>query len=101
MQNSSSSIAKSLFYPAATFHVLPTTTHLTKGENWYELAVRLEGDIVQRFLQYFFYYYHPKRGAIPPRDIASHPIQTTLGNLYPTLHYTMQSSTFPIAFLAC
>jgi phosphatidylserine/phosphatidylglycerophosphate/cardiolipin synthase-like enzyme len=90
-----------LFYLAATFHVFRSVTHLTKGENWYELAVRLEGDIVQRFLQYFFYYYHPKKGAIPSRDIASHPIQTTLRNLYPTLHYTIQWSTLPVAFLAC
>src|SRR5271156_5835046 len=101
MPNSSSSIAKQSFYLVATSHVLQFMTHLIKGENWYELAVRLEGDIVQRFLQYFFYYYHPKKGGIPPGNIASHPIQTTLGNLYPTLHYTMQSSTFPIAFLAC
>lgn len=63
--------------------------------------MRLEGDIVKHFLQYFFYYYHPKKGAIPPRNIVSQPIQTTLRNLYPTLLYTIQSSTLPIAFLAC
>ena len=76
-------------------------SQLKKGENWYELAVRLEGDIVQHFLRYFFYYYHPTKGAIPGHNITSHPMQTTLHNQYPTLVYTFQSPTQPIAFLAC
>jgi phosphatidylserine/phosphatidylglycerophosphate/cardiolipin synthase-like enzyme len=76
-------------------------SHLTRGENWYELAVRLEGHIVQRFLKYFFYYYHPTKGAIPPCDITFHQYDTTIHNEYPTLHYTIPPTTVPMAFLAC
>ena len=73
------------------------------GENWYDLAVRLEGDIVQHFLQYFFHYYHPKGVIFPPRIIPPHPILTssTFRDKYPTSTYPLQSPIIPLAFLSC
>jgi phosphatidylserine/phosphatidylglycerophosphate/cardiolipin synthase-like enzyme len=76
---------------------------LIVGENWYELAVRLEGDIVQHFLQYFFHYYHPTGGAVPPCTVPSHPIETssTFRESYSDLIYPLQSPLTPLAFLSC
>lgn len=76
---------------------------LTIGENWYELAVRLEGDILQHFLRYFFHYYHPTGGTVPPRRIPSPPILTssTFRERYQSLMYPLQSQVIPLAFLPC
>jgi phosphatidylserine/phosphatidylglycerophosphate/cardiolipin synthase-like enzyme len=76
---------------------------LIVGENWYELAVRLEGDIVQYFLRYFFYYYDPTGAAVPPSEIVSHPIETssTFRESYSDLIYPLQSPLIPLAFLSC
>ena len=76
---------------------------LIVGENWYELAIRLEGDIVQYFLRYFFHYYHPTGGAVPPCTVASHPIEisSTFRESYSDLIYPLASTVIPLAFLSC
>lgn len=75
---------------------------LTSGENWYELALRIEGDIIQHFLSYFFRYYYPSRSSIPPLAIERRPILTssTFKKKYASLLYPLQSPLIPLAFLA-
>ena len=75
---------------------------LTSGENWYELAVRLEGDIIQPFLSYFFHYFYPSRSSIPPLPVERRPILTSSAfkKKHSSLLYPLQSPFIPLAFLS-
>jgi len=75
--------------------------HLTEGENWYELAVRLEGEIVHYFVQYFFRYYHPTGASVPQSATSSQPIypSSIFREKYPDLLYSFESPQLPLAFL--
>ena len=53
-------------------------SHLTLGENWYELGILLDGDIVQHFLHYFIHYFHPTGGDVPQHIILLRPMETSL-----------------------
>jgi phosphatidylserine/phosphatidylglycerophosphate/cardiolipin synthase-like enzyme len=84
-------------------YILECLSYLTLGENWYELAIRLEGDIVQHFQHYFFHYFHPTSGEAPHNSIPSRPIETSLDfrERYGLSIYSLRSHSIPIAFLAC
>jgi len=72
------------------------------GENWYELAVRLEGDIIHNFLSYFFKYYCPSQSTIPPLSIERRTVLTsdTFCKKYNSLLYPVQSPELPLVFLS-
>ena len=84
-------------------YVLDCSSHLTLGENWYELAIRLEGDIIQHLLHYYFHYFHPTGGEVPQLSIPPHPIEMSFNfrEQYGMSIYCLRSDTVPIAFLSC
>jgi phosphatidylserine/phosphatidylglycerophosphate/cardiolipin synthase-like enzyme len=102
MPSSPSSIGLPSSLPAVTFHVTPLQHELTLGENWYELALGLEGDIVQPFISYFFQYCHPTAG--PPLPLLSHDVTAQSSSSFwsrnPTLIYDLKSPALQFAFLA-
>ena len=72
------------------------------GENWYELALRVEGQIVEHFVEYFFLHYFPT-GASPPSLNLEHPTTFTRVSFqekFPTLIHELNSPELPIVFLS-
>lgn len=73
------------------------------GEDWYEIAVRMEGSIILPFLDYFFRYYRPSRGTVLPCPVAVRNVQ--ISEAFAELHgqslYGFHSREVPITFLAC